>query len=594
MLAEPELDNVYLDRLPEDPDDQGEGADAEAAADLSAAATADIKTAAELRAGDDPRTQTKPPIRFLRRPGLTGTATDYDKLLVLLEEQVRREHDAWPEDVIRKEAKQRFERFTAEPHPKFVDEYVRLMQVSFNPHRSLLRENVEAAACRRVPELVEIEQLLTSCSMGRPTDRSLPLAVFERAALSKIHPELGLHHEEFCGSNLELDWAYFDTPDMAVNRERIRELSVVRKTMKKMLERHQPGVLLDANLRVLRRIAERHVDEDGFTDVGRYLVIDATEIRAQVEQIVPVNAEHQDMIVKGTGARFAFHGARNRKKKSWVGWKLLVIGDMVTGLPVIWKLLPGSDREFPHVPALLDELFRRAPWIDPEYLVGDSEYDSSTRLAFDLEARYGIHPVFPLRATLGGNWDWASSRGVPTCAKHGAMKRVQAEDFQTAAVTIRNPRDFDEAKRANKGRIRWECAECKKDRVRLTTATYLKHNARLYTYLPRGGDHRLYATRLALMRRRNMIEGIFSTLKRRSIGDRDHHKARWATREIHMHWLIGMALLGMTLRREVHETDLYEQCAQEAWDLELTKIQPAAPPATPGRLAEQALAAAAA
>ena len=594
MPANTELDNVYLDRLPEDPDDEGEGADAEPAGDLSAATTVTIETEEELAPGEDPRTQTKPPIRFLRRPGLTGTATDYDKLLVLLEEQVRREQDAWPEDVIREEAQRRFERFTAEPHPKFVDEYVRLMQVSFNPHRSLLRENVEVAACRRVPELAEIEQLLTSSTMGRPTDRSLPLAVFERAALSKIHPELGLHYGEFCGSNLELDWAYFDTPDMAVNRERMRELSVVRKTMKKMLERHQPGVLLDANLRVLRRIAERHVDEGGFTDVGRYLVIDATEIRAQVEQTVPVNAEHQDMIVKGTGARFAFHGARNRKKKSWVGWKLLVIGDMVTGLPVIWKLLPGSDREFPHVPALLDELFRRAPWIDPEYLVGDSEYDSSTRLAFDLEARYGIHPVFPLRATLGANWDWASSRGVPQCAKHGAMKRVQAEDFQTAAVAIRNPRDFDEAKKANKARIRWECADCKKDGIRLTAATYLKHNARLYTFLPRGGDHRLYATRLALMRRRNMIEGIFSTLKRRGIGDRDHHKARWATREIHMHWLIGMALLGMTLRREVHETDLYDRCAQEAWDLELTKLQPVTPAPTPGRLAEQALAAAAA
>jgi len=39
----------------------------------------------------------------------------------------------------------------------------------------------------------------------------------------------------------------------------------------------------------------------------------------------------------------------------------------------------------------------------------------------------------------------------------------------------------------------------------------------------------------------------------------------------------------MTLRREVHETDLYAQCAQEAWELGLTKLQPVVPPATPDR-----------
>ena len=587
MLASTELDDIYTQRLPEDPDDQGEGPTAAAGADLSAALGESDVFADELAADEDPRASRddRRRIRVLRRPGLTGTGRDYDELLLIVEEQVRREHDSWSESAIRDEAARRFAQITAEAHPQYVDEYVKLAQVSFNPHRSMLRDNIEAAACRRVPELAEIERILTACRMGRPADRSLPLAIFERAALGRARPEFGMHYEEFCGSDMELDWAYFGTPDMEVNRRRVRELSATRKAMKAMLERHDPGVLLDANLSILRRIAERHADEDGYTDVGRYLVIDGTTIRAHVEQAVPVNAEHEAMIVKDTGARFGFHGGRNRAKKHWVGWTLIIIADMVTGLPVIWKLIPANDREFPYVPSMIEELFRRAPWIDPEYLVGDSEYDGSARLAFDLEARYGIHPVFPLRAQVGRDWEWASTQGVPQCAKHGAMKRVQHDGAEQKrwAVARRNPRDFEEAKRGFDARTRWRCEACSKDGVKLTATTYIKHNPRLYTYLPRGGDHRLAATRMALMSRRNLMESVNSTLKRRGIGDDKHHKALWATRPIHMQWLIGLALLGMTLRREVHETDLYEQCAQEAWDLGLTKTRPAVPPPTPGR-----------
>jgi len=318
-LFDSDPDNVYLLRLPEDPDDKGEGPTAVAGDDLSAALGERDVIAEELAPSEDP---SKAPasrhrIRIVRRAGLTGTSRDYDELLLVVEEQVRREHDIWPESAIRDEAARRFAQITAEPHPQYVDEYVKLAQISFNPHRSLLRDNIEAAACRRVPELAEIERLLAACDMGRPTDRSLPLAIFERAALGRARPEFGTQHEDFCGSDLELDWAYFGTPDMDVNCARARELSATRKTMKKMLERHDPGVLIDANLSILRRIAERHGDEHGFTDVGRYLVIDGTTIRAHVEQTAPVNAEHESMIVKQTGAKHGYHGGRNRPESCW-------------------------------------------------------------------------------------------------------------------------------------------------------------------------------------------------------------------------------------------------------------------------------------
>jgi hypothetical protein len=406
------LRHAYAQPLPEDPADRGP-----VVATDSGRSTQDA-VIDQLPAGQDPRQRTA--IRYVKRPGVSGSRGDYDKLLVLLEEQVRRERDTWTEAQIVAEAERRYADTTVEPHPKFVDEYVKVRQISYSSNRSLLRENIETAACRRVPELHAIEQVLRECAFGRPSGRELPVAVFLRSTLGAGRPDIRSNHEAFGGSDLELDWASLDSADMDVNRAKMRELSVVRKTLKAMLDRHDPALLLDANLQILRRLHDPHAD-DGYSDVGRYLVIDATDITAHVEQTVPVNDEHLRLIVKSTGAR------------------------LKTGR-------------------------------------------------------------------------------------------------------------------------------------KLTETTYPKRNARLYTYLPRGGDYVLYATRLALMRRRNSVEAVFSVLKHRGIGNKKHHKVRWATRAQHMRWAIGMALLGMTLRRDAHETGLYEQCAQDAWDAGLLKVRPPAPP----------------
>lgn len=562
-----QIQDVYRTPLPEDPTNRDT-----ALSGKPGSSTHDALVD-QLPADRDPRARAT--IRTPKRPGVSGTRGEYDRLLVVLEEQVRREHDTWTDEAIFAEAERRYSEAVSDPHPLFLDEYVKLTQTSWTPNRALLRENIEIAACRRLPELQAIEAKLRACDFGRPTGRDLPLAVLLRSALGAGRPDIRSNHEAFGGSDRELDWAYLDSDDMAVNRLKMRDLSTVRKTLKAMLDRNDPQMLLNANLQILKRIRDRHADEDGFSDVGQYWVIDGTDIVANVEQTVPVNDEHLKLIAKSTGARFAYHGTASRVRKAWVGWKLLVISDLITGLPLIWTLLPGQEREFVHTIPLIEELFARAPWIDPQYLVGDAEFDVSARLAFDLERRYGIHPVFPLRETVGRKWDWGAQRGVPHCSKHGAMKRVQAEAFHDQhAEPRRYEPDFDTARKGWKARIRWECTACKSAGVPLTETTYPKRNARLYTYLPRGGEHRLYATRLALMRRRNAIECVFAALKHRGIGDRDHHKIRWVTRAHHMQWAVGLALLGMTLRREAHETGLYEQCAEEAWARDLIKVQP--------------------
>jgi len=524
----------------------------------------------------------KPLIRVVRNPGITGTDAEHDRLLVVLEEQVRREHDTWNEARVVREAELRYKRIVAEPHPAFYSEYVNVMQVTATPNRRHLRENIQIAACRRIPEMAALEAALRGCEFGRPSPRTLSIAVFERATLSNLRPEFRMNHQAFMGSDLELDWAFFDSPDMDVNRQHVRDESSARKTMKAALERNDPGMTIGVNLALLKRMAERQNEKHGFHNVGRWLVVDGTPIEAEMSKENGVNREHRRMLARRTGARLTYHAGRGGAKgKAWMGWTLLTICDLATGLPVIGRLVHG--REYVHVTSMLDELFRRAPWIDPEALIGDAEYDQSARLALDLEARYGIHPVFPMRGTPGSEWEHNTTRGVPECSKHGSMKRHQTYDFGVnTAVPREYVRDVDEARKLFPARIVFKCEACEREGVKLRATTYPKRNARLYTYYPRGGTHRLYATRLALMRRRNAIEGVFAAVGRRGLGDRKHHRVKWATKPVHIQWAVGMALLGQTLRREAHESGLYVECAQEAMELGLLKAHPPMPPATDG------------
>ncbi len=516
--------------------------------------------------------------RLLQRlPGLTGTQRDYDIALLLVEEQVRRERPDWTAAAIADEADRRFTEMCSIRHPHLPRAFARLMQRSVTPSRRTVRENIEVAACRRIPELREIEATLAGAPTGRPTRRRLPIAVFERCALANLRPELRLNLRDFEGSDAELDWAYLDTPDRETNLRHMRDESNVRKTLKAMLERHDPAVLQKANLQILQRISARHPDGDGLHEVGRNLVIDATPIHAHLELQYPVNAEHAEMLLRGSSATVGRHGGRNRKKKVWVGWKLLCITELVTGLPVIWKLIPSQDPEYTHVLPLLDELQALAPWMTPEYLIGDSEYDRKTQLAFDLQARRDIIPVFPLRERIGREWDWGDTHGVPHCRTHGPMKLRQSENFEAVPDLLAVTGDHDSVRRAYDARIRWRCEACHALGIPKTTTTYPRVNARLYTYLPRGGDHKRHAERIARMLRRNSIEACFSVLKRRGLGGRDHHKARWTSERCHVEWLLGLGLLGMTLRREAHEAGHYDRCAAEAWELRLTKRRPAAP-----------------
>jgi hypothetical protein len=47
---------------------------------------------------------------------------------------------------------------------------------------------------------------------------------------------------------------------------------------------------------------------------------------------------------------------------------------------------------------------------------------------------------------------------------------------------------------------------------------------------------------------------------------------RWVRTDRQVAWLTGMCLLGLTLRRQVHETGLYDEVYKEALDKGLLKL----------------------
>lgn len=513
----------------------------------------------------------------IRRPGPTATSRDLEKTRLLVEEQVRRERPDLNPASQATEAGRRFDDLCRLAHPDLPKQYARLMQSSWCPNRAQIRDHVEVKAVRQIPEVAELEEALAGCAFGRPSSRRLAVATLMRLALGDGRPEIRAAVKDFKGSDRELDWAYLDTVDVAEIQSHLRDETSIRRSVKGMLERNSSAVAIEANMAVVNQIAARH--KDPFT----YLAIDATPIEAHLEQVADFGPAHARLMNRGTGARFGHHGGRNRRPKSWRGWKLLILSSTKLGLGLVAKLIPASEPEYPHTIDLLERFFHLAdPALLPAgeiYLAGDSEYDRRTRLAFDLQSRYGVVPVFDLRATLGRDWEWAATSGVPHCVKHGPMKLLQSENFMPEAVPLAYEENFDEAKRLSKARTRWQCQACRQEGQVIRATTWFAKNARLYTQLPRGGDHSRYALRLALMSRRNGIESINSQLKHRGIGGRSHFKAKWVSRQVHMEWLCYLALAAMSFRRQAHETGLYARSAAEAESLALVK-EPLAVPQT--------------
>jgi hypothetical protein len=384
------------------------------------------------------------------------------------------------------------------------------------------------------------------------------MTAFERNVLENGRPEILANAKE-----LELDypllhWAY----EYPVANGGGRDLSNVYRTLHAALGRCDAEFAVALNIRALRGLRARLGDDD----IGRYIVVDGTDIVAPREQrsADPFTPEEEPFLRNGlASAAFGYHGTETYTRKRWRGYTLIVLIDVKTSLPIAWLLIPANRPEHEYLDELLQLVYRY--WEDwtPEVLIGDAHFDTEPVCQM-LEERYGIHPVFPRNGTVGAQYPWHASEGTPTCSAHGDMKLIQSEGLsilQSACSSV--------WRRASpKAAFRWRCVDAN---CPTRARTMFKDNPRLYTFYPRRGEHRArIARREALMLRRNVGEAGFASLKGKGIGLRSQDIPRWVKTDIwvktdmEMCWLCGGTLLGMTLRRLTHEFDLYAPAHAEA------------------------------
>jgi len=454
--------------------------------------------------------------------------------------------------------------------PKVTKCYEETTPVSACPDRRKLFDFVEAKAIRALPEMVDLEQRLRVSSYGRPTDRRLPVATFERNILEKGRPEIFAHCKDFGSANEPIAWAY----DWPARDGSQRDASNVYRTLHSTLLRVSPDICLQLNLQAFARLRA----ELGDPDIGRALLIDGTPIVAPREQRAsdPAYPVEEQYLRRGlSGAEFTTHGGR----KTWRGYKLIYLVDIKTGLPLAFVLLSGTRPEWEGLEEMLLKIHEHweryvgEPW-EPEYLVGDAHFDND-RVHRMLEERFAIHPVFPRGTPLGSDWKWHDNEGTPYCAKHGDMKLKQADDFvghakrRAIGLVPGEPADLSDA------RLRWSCPTCG-----IKAETRWHHNPRAYTYLPFKGEHiNRIAMRKALMLRRNMAESLNARLKGRGIGNGGMNVPRWVSTDQEMRWLCYGTSLAFTLQRLAHQIGAYDHACQEADLREL--LRPCQPSPTP-------------
>jgi hypothetical protein len=483
----------------------------------------------------------------LRSPGARPHRVK--RALAVCRDFVRQQDPSLDDTQVEAESEKLLEELTRQ-HPLAPREFELTAPTSRCPDRSKILSKVEIAAMRSLPEAQELEQLLANSAGGRPTERRLPIAIFECNAWVKGGPEIRCHLQDFLGSDQLLDWAFGYPADPSINQG-LSESSVY-PTLKAMLERHDPVNCIRLNIDLIRKLAQDH------TDIGRYAVVDGTDFTAPVEQRPANSPSEEALLRRGMSVPVHSHGP----DKVWRGWNLVQIIDVKSTLPLVWAILPLElGREFQAVPLLLERLFEFWPDCPLEYLIGDKEFDVA-ELCAELEFRYGVHPVFPWKGKPARNQQWGLNGGTPKCSRHGLMKLHWAEDF--VGVKGRQERDIpagDLDDLDQSARLRWRCPGpgCG---VRATT--YPAHAPRLYTYLPRQGEHRRVGLRAALLRRRNQVESVIASLKGVGVGLKGQMQPRWVSSDRQAEWLAGAALLGLSLRRRAHESGAYSVAASEA------------------------------
>jgi hypothetical protein len=491
--------------------------------------------------------------RTLNSPGLTARSHRIAELQHLLRlEEAKEQPHATPAQINEK-AGVRLRKLTAQ-RPGVIKQFKRYAQTSFAPNRRDINPWVELAAALNEPEMREVMSRLQSHSRGRRTDRREALAAL--TVLAGVPSSTSICHTTTMLRDAPIArWVFGDPPRLS--RSSIYEL------VHGIAERHDPALAVQANLSLLKRLGERH------PRIGTVAVVDGSKIEAHVVQRSPIDERHRQLLHNGRQRNvksFKYTGkGDNHITDFWVGYKLMLLADRASGLPLTWNFDGADERTGSR--GLLDALFTHWPYAPLEYLVGDGLYGRDRQYLHDLEFRWGVHPVFPLVETdISPAMPHAKTRGVPEC-RHGLMKRRDHDGYTTPEHRRQQgiPRNHLVDDHA---RIRYICAvgdpECPRQSV------YTRDDGRLYPYLPHDGREgdQCFDRRQALLLGRNSIEMRFAHLKGGGVGNTGQARFKMRSDRV-SEWLISLNLLLASAKRVAHETGHYEETLDDARSLRL-------------------------
>ena len=246
--------------------------------------------------------------------------------------------------------------------------------------------------------------------------------------------------------------------------------------------------------------------------------------------------------------------------KRWTGYKLVLISDLASTLPLVWGMFPATVNERQAALSLLRTLFELWPDCPMSYLVGDADYDQSEQFHIELEGNWSTHATFAAHGQRLKN-----PNSIPVCA-HGQMTFRHTDGFPTVSQRIAQgiprgtPMDLHAARRRF-------C--CPAGRCPAITQRFLD-DPRGHSFLPRHGDSSMANLRSALLLRRNGVESVNAQLKHLGLGGTRQNKLR-TKQESTLDWLIQLGLLTITATRYIHYAGLYEPARQVAEQLDLLR-----------------------
>lgn len=181
----------------------------------------------------------------------------------------------------------------------------------------------------------------------------------------------------------------------------------------------------DALGRLLKKLARHEKELEGcfesmveqlrklFPGFGQKLVGDSTDIVAWSQGHRQNPSDHD----AGWGAKKTSHKKGEKKEDTyyWFGYKLHLLIDALTELPVSFTVTPANTADTVELPTLMEKAKLKRPEAKPEVVIFDKGYDSQKNNDI-IYKDYKAVPIIPIREREGSQLEGiCNAKGTPTC-----------------------------------------------------------------------------------------------------------------------------------------------------------------------------------